>query len=153
MLRLLSITIGSDSIHAEKPSRIDEMSSCEPELRLLHSYCHHVQAKDPMDVEPSLCPSEFQALAEPEPLEADVSNRVTRAARLLTICSIFVIYASYEATVFESWMRVTDNERCRTHRNGKPQKRAPRPARRRDSREAKRRPSHIGRTGLRDDLL
>ena len=58
-----------------------------------------------MAVEPSLCPSKFQEFAEPEPLEthvACVSNVVTRAAKLLTICSIFVIFASYEATVWES---------------------------------------------------
>ena len=58
-----------------------------------------------MAVEPLLCPSKFQELAEPEPLGTDVafvSNVVTRAARLLTICSIFVIFASKEATVWES---------------------------------------------------
>ena len=61
--------------------------------------------RDPVAVEPSLCPSVFHDLAEPDPLETDdafVSNVVTRAARLLTICSIFVIFASYEATVWES---------------------------------------------------
>ena len=61
--------------------------------------------RDPVAVEPSLCPSLFQDLAEPDPLEADVafiSKVATRAARLLTICSIFVIFASYEATVRES---------------------------------------------------
>ena len=55
--------------------------------------------------EPVLCPSMFQDLADPDPLETDVafvSNVVTRAARLLTICSIFVIFASYKATVWES---------------------------------------------------
>ena len=60
---------------------------------------------DPAAGEPSLCPSLFQDLAEPDPLETDValvSNVVTRAARLLTICSIFVIFASHEATVWES---------------------------------------------------
>ena len=43
--------------------------------------------RDPVVVEPSLCPSKFQELAEPEPLEAEaafVSKVVTRAARLLT---------------------------------------------------------------------
>ena len=58
-----------------------------------------------MAVEPSLCPSMFQDLTEPDPLETDVafvSNVVTQTARLLTICSIFVIFASYEATVWES---------------------------------------------------
>ena len=50
-------------------------------------------------------------------------------------------------------LRVKDNARCRTHRNGKPRKKAPRSARRRKSGEAKGRPSHIGRGGLRDDLL
>ena len=52
-----------------------------------------------MAVEPVLCPSMFQDLAEPDPLEtvvAFVSNVVTRAAMLLTIGSIFVIFASYE---------------------------------------------------------
>ena len=61
--------------------------------------------RDPVAVEPVLCPSMFQDLAEPDPLEtvvAFVSNAVTRAARLLTICSIFVIFASYEATQWES---------------------------------------------------
>ena len=60
---------------------------------------------DPAAGEPSLCPRKFQDLAEPDPLETDVafvSNAVTRAARLLTICSIFVIFASHEATVWES---------------------------------------------------
>ena len=41
-----------------------------------------------MAVEPSDCPSEFQDLAEPEPLEAEaafVSNVATRGGRLLTI--------------------------------------------------------------------
>ena len=61
--------------------------------------------RDPVAVEPSLCPSKFHDLAESDPLETDVafvSSMVTRAARLLTICSIFVIFASYEATVWES---------------------------------------------------
>ena len=58
--------------------------------------------RNPVALEPSLCPSIFQDLAEPEPLDtkaAFVSNMVTRAARLLTISSTFVIFASYEATV------------------------------------------------------
>ena len=61
--------------------------------------------KDPMAVEPLLCPNMFHDLAESEPLETDVafvSNVVTQADRLVTICSIFVIFASYEATVWES---------------------------------------------------
>ena len=61
--------------------------------------------RDPAAGEPSLCPRKFKDLAEPDPLETDValvSNVVTRAARLLTICSIFVIFESYEATVWES---------------------------------------------------
>ena len=61
--------------------------------------------RDPVAVEPPLCRSMFQDLAEPEPLETDVafvSNMVTRAARLPTTCSIFVIFAPYEATVWES---------------------------------------------------
>ena len=59
--------------------------------------------RDPAAVEPSPCPNTFQDLAEPEPVETDVafvSNMVTRAARVLTICSMFVIF--YEATVWES---------------------------------------------------
>ena len=48
----------------------------------------HGTPRDPVAVEPSLCPSIFQDLAEPDPLEADVdtfvSNAVTRAATLLT---------------------------------------------------------------------
>ena len=54
--------------------------------------------------------SKFQELAEPEPLETDVAfvlKVVEQAARLLTICSIFVIFASYEATVwtqFRIWI-------------------------------------------------
>ena len=61
--------------------------------------------RDPVAVEPSLCPSKFQELAEPEPLEAEaafVYKVETRAARLLRIRSIFVIFASYEATVWEN---------------------------------------------------
>ena len=45
---------------------------------------------DPVAVEPSVCPSKFQDLAEPEPLGAEaalVSKVVTRASRLPTICS------------------------------------------------------------------
>ena len=55
-----------------------------------------------MAVEHSLCPSKFQELADPQPLETDVafvSYMVTRAARLLTICSIFVSFASYEVSL------------------------------------------------------
>ena len=59
-----------------------------------------------MAVEPSLCPSIFQDFAEPDPLETDVafvSNMVKRAARLLTICSIFVIFVSKRLdAIFES---------------------------------------------------
>ena len=47
----------------------------------------------------------FHYLAEQDPVEtvvAFVSNVVPRAARLPTICSIFVIFASFEATVWES---------------------------------------------------
>ena len=61
--------------------------------------------RDPVAVEPSQCPSKFQELAEPEPLEAEaeiVSSAATRAARLLTICSTFVILAEQVATVWES---------------------------------------------------
>ena len=50
-------------------------------------------------------------------------------------------------------LRVKESTKCRTHRNGKPRKRAPRPARRRKSGEVKGRPSHIRRAGLRDDPL
>ena len=56
-------------------------------------------------MEPSACPSKFQDLAEPEPLEpeaAPISKVATRAARLLSICSTFVILAVLEATVCES---------------------------------------------------
>ena len=42
---------------------------------------------------------------------------------------------------------------CRTHRQGKPRKRAPRPARRQKCGEAKGRPSHSGRAGVTDDPL
>ena len=61
--------------------------------------------RDSVAVEPPLCPSIFQDLAEPDPMEtvvAFVSNVVTRAARLQDIFSIFVIFASYEATEWES---------------------------------------------------
>ena len=60
------------------------------------------EPRDPVAVEPVLCPSMFQDFAEPDSLDtvvAFVSHVVTRAARLLTICSIFVIFASCEATV------------------------------------------------------
>ena len=46
-----------------------------------------------------------------------------------------------------------ESAKCRTHRKGKPRKKAPRPARRRKSGEAKGRPSHIDRAGLREDPL
>ena len=49
--------------------------------------------------------------------------------------------------------RVKDNTKCRTYRNGKPRKRAPRPARRQKGEEAKRRPSHIDLVGLRENTL
>ena len=45
------------------------------------------------------------------------------------------------------------NTKCTTHRNGKPRKKAPRPARRRKSGEARGRPSHIGLVGLRENTL
>ena len=60
--------------------------------------------RDPVTVETSLCPSTFQDLAEQDPVETDVafcSIVVARAARLPTICSIFVIFASYGATLWE----------------------------------------------------
>ena len=49
--------------------------------------------RDPVAVEPLLCPSMFQDLAESGLLEPEagfVSKEVTRATRLPTICSIFV---------------------------------------------------------------
>ena len=49
--------------------------------------------------------------------------------------------------------RVKDNTRCKTHRNGKPRKKAPRPARRRKSGEARGRPSYIDLVGLRENTL
>ena len=65
-----------------------------------------VHLRDPVTVEPLLC--------EPDPLETDVafvSNVVTRVARLLTICSIFVILAPYEATVWESvWTQFSNRD-------------------------------------------
>ena len=56
-------------------------------------------------------------------------------------------------------LRAKESANCKAHRKGIPRKKGPRPARRRESGEAKGRPSHIGRTvlsqlaGLRDDLL
>ena len=47
----------------------------------------------------------------------------------------------------------TNNTKCRTHRNGKPRKKAPRPAKRRESGEARVRPSHIGRAVLKENPL
>ena len=50
--------------------------------------------RDPVVVEPSLCPSTFQDLAEPEPLETDAapaSQAATRAARPSTDCSMFEV--------------------------------------------------------------
>ena len=49
-------------------------------------------------VEPSLCPSMFQDLAEVEPPETDVAF-VSNLVKLLTVCSMFVIFVSNEATV------------------------------------------------------
>ena len=64
-----------------------------------------------MAVEPSPYPSIFHDLAEPDTLEtvvAFVPNVVTRAARLLTICSILVIFEN-EASVWESvWTQVSN---------------------------------------------
>ena len=56
--------------------------------------------------------------------------------------------ASYTIT-----LRVKERTKCGIHRKGKPRKEAPRLARRRKGEEAKRRPSHIGRAGLREDPL
>ena len=50
-------------------------------------------------------------------------------------------------------LRVKERTMYRTHRRGKSQKKAPRPARRQKSEEAKRRPSHFGRVGLRENPL
>ena len=73
--------------------------------------------RDPLAVEPSPCPSMFQDLGEPNPLDTDVaivSNVVTRAAKLLTICSMFVIFASYDATVWESvWTQFSNLDTLR----------------------------------------
>ena len=51
--------------------------------------------------EPSLCPSRFQELAEPEPLEAvtaPASKAATRAARPPTACSMFEMLFVIDAT-------------------------------------------------------
>ena len=59
------------------------------------------ESRDPMAVEPSLCPRKFQELAEPEPLEAEAapaSNAATRAASLQTACSTFEILFVLDAT-------------------------------------------------------
>ena len=60
--------------------------------------------REPVAVEPSPCPRMFQDLAEPEPLDGrcirfQCGNRGCKAAK---DCSIFVTFASYEATVLES---------------------------------------------------
>ena len=47
--------------------------------------------------------------------------------------------------------RIKKNERCRTHRMRKPQKRTPRHARRRRSGQARERPSHLRPVGLREN--
>ena len=50
--------------------------------------------RDPVAVEPSLCPSFFQDLAEPDPLETDVafvSNVVIRANHLFNISDFRII--------------------------------------------------------------
>ena len=55
----------------------------------------------PVAVEPSLCPSIFQDLAEPEPLEkeaAPASKVAARAARPSTDCSMFEILFVIDAT-------------------------------------------------------
>ena len=50
-------------------------------------------------------------------------------------------------------LQVKNNTKCKNHRNGKPLKKAPRPARRRKSGEARGRPSHIGLVDLRENAL
>ena len=49
--------------------------------------------------------------------------------------------------------RVKDNTKCKTDRKGKPQKNAPRPARRRKSGEARVRPSHMRPVSFRENTL
>ena len=49
--------------------------------------------------------------------------------------------------------RVKDNTKYRTHRNGKPLKKAPRHSRRQKGDEARRRPSHIDLVGLTENTL
>ena len=58
--------------------------------------------RDPVAVEPLLCPCMFQDLVESGPLEPEAafaSKEVTRAAKLPTFCSIFVILVVWAATV------------------------------------------------------
>ena len=59
--------------------------------------------REPVAVEPLLCPSMFQYLAVSgllEPEAAFVSKEVTRATRLPTICKICVIFVVWAATQF-----------------------------------------------------
>ena len=108
-------TLPRDIVHKENPSKtalracsssgLEKVSSLRLVFLLSSDDPGPWDPEDPVTVEPSLCPSGFQELAEPEPLEAEatfVSKVVTQAARLSTICSMFVIFASYEATVWES---------------------------------------------------
>ena len=72
---------------------------------LKHLRVHEHRERDPRDpvaVDPSLFPSIFQDLAESgllEPEAALVSKVVTRATRLPTICSIFLILVVWAATI------------------------------------------------------
>ena len=61
--------------------------------------------RDPVAVEPLLCPSMFHDLVESGlqgPEAAFVSQEVTRATKLATICSIFVILVVWAVTVWAS---------------------------------------------------
>ena len=62
------------------------------------------RTRETVAVEPSLCPSKFQDLADPEPLETEVapaSKAATRAARPSTDCSMFEILFVIDAMYIE----------------------------------------------------
>ena len=93
------------TLRACSSSGPEKVSSLRPVFLLSSDDPGPWDPRDPVAVKPLPCPSKFQELAEPKPLETDVafdSKAVTRAARLLTICSVFVIFASCKATVWES---------------------------------------------------
>ena len=99
------------ALRACSSSGIEKVSSLRLVFLLSSDDPGRRDPRDPVAVEPSLCPSRFQELADPELLESQaafVSKVATRAARLPTICSILVTLVVMAATVWESvWTQLS----------------------------------------------